>query len=83
MSIAIVPRRTHFLRCFCRLPRLSQNNWRLIKAELEGQCATNKWQWKFSPQLCAALKDSCYEWWRMHFDELHRRASDLADDLIA
>ena len=52
------------------LLRPPQNNWRLIKAELEGQCATNKWQWKFSPQLCAALKDTCYEWWRMHFDEV-------------
>jgi hypothetical protein len=76
-----------FLSCDClfcpiRLcPSTSppQNNWRLIKAELEGQCATNKWQWKFSPQLCAALKDSCYEWWRMHFDEV--RAAQLPQRL--
>jgi hypothetical protein len=61
---------------------LDQNNWRIIKSELEQQCDNNKWNWHFSPELCAKLKSSCFEWWRMHFDELHRIASDLSDDLL-
>jgi hypothetical protein len=59
---------------------LDQNNWRIISAELKAQCASNKWNWHFSRELCAAL-ENCYPWFENRFEVEKRTAADLAPDM--
>eukprot|EP00455_Lapot_gusevi_P053087 TRINITY_DN8208_c0_g1_i1.p1 TRINITY_DN8208_c0_g1~~TRINITY_DN8208_c0_g1_i1.p1 ORF type:complete len:463 (+),score=120.37 TRINITY_DN8208_c0_g1_i1:80-1468(+) len=55
---------------------VDHNNWRLVRDELKDECATGKYRWGFSKELCQALP-KCYAWWENHFEVLKKTAFDV------
>jgi len=65
---------------------MDQNNVGPIIAELEQECERNKFQWGFTPELCASLRGACFDYWRAHFAQRGERmankyAADAKDGL--
>lgn len=46
---------------------LDANSRAAIAAELEAECAFGKFKWRFSPELCAALRERCFPLWKTMF----------------